>query len=226
MHGPGAGVGGWGGLLEHLPSELNTLLGMNLCNCMAGFKCGNRIRMPLPCSVSPRCQRPVPEDACAGKPVKLLLGNFGSSKFSLRTRCHHPLHGAGCKETPMVTQREWSAMQVQARAAEAARARALLSKATRGRGPGMRGGRMGGRGPGRALPPLPQAIPRTFINRERPVRRQVLNLDRVLDVIMQILLWSPPAPPESHPTDLHQSRKACAQACSGSSSTLSFFWVR
>ena len=73
----------------------------------------------------------------------------------------------------MVTQREWDTMQAQAKAAEAARARALLSRATRGRGAGRRGGRMGGRGPGRALPPLPQAIPRTFIN--RPARRYAFS---------------------------------------------------
>ncbi len=83
------------------------------------------------------------------------------------------LNDAGCKETPMVTQREWGTMQAQAKAAEAARARALLSKATRGRGAGMRGRRMAGPGPGRALPPLPQAIPRTFIN--KPTRRHVLG---------------------------------------------------
>ena len=69
----------------------------------------------------------------------------------------------------MVTQREWSTVQAQAKAAEAAKARALLSKATRGRGGPVRGGRMATRGRGRAQAPPPQAIPRTAIS--RPVRR-------------------------------------------------------
>ena len=70
----------------------------------------------------------------------------------------------------MVTQREWSTMQAQAKAAQAAKARALLSRATRGRGgQSARGGRAPVRAYGRAAPPPPRAIPRTAIN--RPTRR-------------------------------------------------------
>ncbi|KAK9862054.1 hypothetical protein WJX84_007140, partial [Apatococcus fuscideae] len=110
--------------------------------------------------------RMAPQDSSKANPFAPLL----QFQFDLAGILAPPFSAIilpGCKETAMVTQREWSTMQAQAKAADAAKARALLSKANRGRG--SQGVRSRARAYGRAAPPPPQAIPRTVIN--RPTRR-------------------------------------------------------